>query len=358
MGEVQNVMPQSPWKGLPSKAPIYPVNPDPAAQTYDDIQRKLQAYGIEAQQVANNNALTNIGMQKSLNEVEPQVDYSPLMGLADSWANQPSHLAQSYKAPASNKELIAKLQAELDKNQANLSEQQVQLLKTQLETAGRKEDRKDARENTRAIRELARSDAARREAAAAEEKKTKHLEAAQKGLQSDPVLTEVRKKLSGVDELKRNLEGARTNASDRKQLAQTIAKLKLGGQISDKDVEAFSGGGPASRRLDQWIEDMKTGTLTEENYQDFKQIIDGMEQNARKNQEDIVNLHAAQYAKIAGVPFDEARENIFPAALNKGTSITTGERTKVGEIFTTKDGKKVKFMGGDDNDPANYTEVP
>lgn len=352
MGESVNIMP-SPW-----------IQMDPAKQNYDQIQKKLQAYGQQAQQLSAGSALSNLSYQKALNEQPVQTDLSPLMALADSWSG--SKLAQSYTKPGDNKDLLMKLRSELDKNNTGMSEQQVQLLKAQLETQGRKEDREEQRDATRAQRETAAAirDQGRNDKLT--EQRRKALADAQDKWVKDPLAKEATDKYYQVSGVRNAIDEAATNPALKGIVPALIARLNEKGVLTDQDIARYSGNSAFAAKWKQYLQAADEGTITDENLALFRKVAENFADTAENTMRERAALHARQYANQTGDSPQQALSAITggtfdPAILSpkaaKSTAPAVDSPYKPGDVIPGEGGVKYQYNGGNWKDQRNYTKV-
>lgn len=368
MAESVNILPQgtqSPWVKIPAGQMGDPTN-DP--QTYADMQQNLQNYAQRAQQLSAGNALANLNLQKSLNERDTPVDLSPLMALTDSWTG--SKLAPSYKladTPQSRIAMQQQLQAELDKNQQGMSEQQVQLLKAQLETQARKEDREASLANTKALHDLAavNHNVARNDKL--DERDKKYFDTARTGYMHDT--DELRKKKIELSNLNQTLDEALTNPAAANELAIDRARFTVPSRLSDVEINAlgYKSMGDLQSRLEQAFESAKSGTITPENYKAIKDNLVLKGNHLEDALQGKAAEHATAYARKTGKKPEDALYELVgdeygPEVLKPKKAAATASSApatsgyKVGEIVQGKGGKRYKFNGGDQSNPANFVE--
>lgn len=236
-------------------------------------------------------------IQKSLT-TPTDVSLKPLAALTDAWTG--SKLAQNYDAPLTAKDkqaLASRLQDELLKRTQDLTRDQRDALKDQLNAQlGLAKISKDSSVNNQ-IR--------------IQEANAKHLENAQKNLNTDKNYVKSGGILEETNSVAHQLDSALQNPVAAAAVPIALARMMTGGQrLNEVEINALGGAPGIVNRLQQIAQTMQNGTLDQSNHDFMTQLAQTLRKSAEENQTEAEKKHANQYSKLTGQDFSSSYKNL------------------------------------------------
>lgn len=236
-------------------------------------------------------------IQRGLNS-PTEVSLKPLAALTDAWTG--SHFAQNYEAPLTTKDkqaLAAKLQDELLKRTQDLTKDQRDALKDRLSAQlGLAKISKDSSTSTQMRMQ---------------ESNAKHLETAQKNLNTDKNYLKSGGIIEETNSVAHQLDSALQNPVAAAATPIALARMMTGGQrLNEVEINALGGAPGIMNRLQQIAQTMQNGTLDQSNHDFMLQLADTLRKSAEENQIEAEKKHANQYSKLTGQPFADSYMNL------------------------------------------------
>lgn len=154
--------------------------------------------------------------------------------------------------------------------------------------------------------------------AASGEQIFKHAETANKTMLSNKEYIEGTKRVEESDLAKQTLELAKTNPISYGSKAVEMAKAIVGSaRLNEREIEALGGSRALIDRGEQFIQELSQGTITETNYQAYKQLLDVMGKAAvvrkQKAIDSVVKPFHVRMRKLPGnedYSYDDAYQDV------------------------------------------------